>query len=295
MDPAGAASVTRFHRIWRGIRTSPRLPTAIVLFFIIVGVASPYIAPHDPIQVYPGKLFLPPVGLAGSSNQHLLGTDQLGRDLLSRIIIGTRVSLQVAALAALIAGGVGTVVGITLGYMGGIVDKVGSRIVDALLAVPLLLVAILFSVTLGPGLFNLVLAMSILLWARIARVVRGEALRLTQEPFIDAARSMGASDFRIMWRHILPNLFNTVVVVVTLWVGQIITLEASLSFLGAGIPPPNPSWGQMVFDGRRFITSAWWLTILPGLCILAVVVAFNLVGDWIRDVTDPRMRGLRRP
>jgi peptide/nickel transport system permease protein len=276
---------------WR--RSLARLPwTAFVIIAVMVFVAifAPVLAPHSPTeQSLPDKL-KPPAWQEGGSTKHLLGTDVLGRDLLSRLVYGARVSLTVAAFALLSGGTIGLAVGILAGYLGGRPDSFLMRVVDATLTFPTILIALLLSVSLGPGLGTIVLAITVIIWARFARVVRGEVLGVKARDFVALARVHGCSHLRIMARHIVPNVMNTFMVLMTLHIGFVIIVEASLSFLGAGIPPPTPSWGQMVADGRSHIASAWWIAVVPGTAIMLVVLAFNLFGDWLRDWLDPRLR-----
>jgi peptide/nickel transport system permease protein len=270
-----------------------RLPwTAFVIIavMLVVAVFAPLIAPHSPTeQSLPDKL-KPPAWQEGGSAKHLLGTDLLGRDLFSRLVYGARVSLTVAAFALLSGGLIGLAIGIIAGYLGGRIDSILMRVVDATLTFPTILIALLLAVSLGAGLRTIVLAITVIIWARFARVVRGEVLGVRSRDFVSLARVHGCSSPRIMLVHIVPNVMNTFMVLLTLHIGFVIIVEASLSFLGAGIPPPTPSWGQMVADGRSHIASAWWLAVMPGAAIMLVVLAFNLFGDWLRDWLDPRLR-----
>jgi len=270
-----------------------RLPwTAFVIIavMVVVAVFAPLIAPHSPTeQSLPDKL-KPPAWQEGGSAKHLLGTDLLGRDLFSRLVYGARVSLTVAAFALLSGGLIGLAVGIIAGYLGGRIDSILMRVVDATLTFPTILIALLLAVSLGAGLRTIVIAITVIIWARFARVVRGEVLGVRGRDFVSLARVHGCSSPRIMLVHIVPNVMNTFMVLLTLHIGFVIIVEASLSFLGAGIPPPTPSWGQMVADGRSHIASAWWLAVMPGAAIMLVVLAFNLFGDWLRDWLDPRLR-----
>jgi peptide/nickel transport system permease protein len=274
-------------------RDFSRLPWTsfvIIAVLVVLAVLAPLIAPHSPTeQSLPDKL-KPPVWQEGGSTKHLLGTDLLGRDLFSRLVYGARVSLTVAAFALLSGGLIGLAVGIVAGYLGGRTDSFLMRIVDATLTFPTILIALLLAVSLGAGLKTIVLAITVIIWARFARVVRGEVLGVKARDFVALARVHGCSHLRIMAVHIVPNVMNTFMVLLTLHIGFVIIAEASLSFLGAGIPPPTPSWGQMVADGRSHIASAWWLAALPGAAIMLVVLAFNLFGDWLRDWLDPRLR-----
>src|SRR2546425_11125907 len=268
----------------------PWVSFSIIAVLALVAVLAPLVAPPSATeQSLPDKL-LPPAWQEGGSTKYLLGTDVLGRDVLSRLIYGARVSLIVAAAALLAGGGVGLVVGIVSGYLGGRTDSVLMRVVDATLTLPTVLIALLLAVSLGQGLGTISIAITVLIWARFARVVRGEALAVKTRDFVALARVHGCSHLRIMAVHIVPNVLNTFMVLLTLHIGFVIIVEASLPFLGAGIPPPTPSWGQMVADGRSHIASAWWLSVVPGAAIMLVVLAFNLFGDWLRDWLDPRLR-----
>jgi peptide/nickel transport system permease protein len=270
-----------------------RLPwtaMAIIAILVLLAVFAPLLATHSPTeQSLPDKL-RPPAWQQGGSSANLLGTDTLGRDLWSRLVYGARVSLTVAMFALLSGGLIGLGIGIIAGYVGGRTDSTLMRIVDATLTFPTILIALLLAVSLGPGLRTIVLAITVIIWARFARVVRGEVLTVKTRDFVALARVHGCSHLRIMLVHIMPNVLNTFMVLLTLHIGFVIIVEASLSFLGAGIPPPTPSWGQMVADGRSHIASAWWLSALPGAAIMAMVLAFNLFGDWLRDWLDPRLR-----
>ncbi len=276
---------------WRGeLARLPWIPFAIIAALVLVALFAPLIAPHSPTeQSLPEKL-RPPFWQAGGSRAHLLGTDGLGRDMLSRLVYGARVSLTAAACALLVGGSVGLTIGIMAGYVGGRVDAALMRIVDATLSFPTILIALLLAVSLGQGLRTIVIAIALIIWARFARVVRGEVLAVKTRDFVALARVHGCSSLRIMAVHILPNVMNTFMVLLTLHIGFVIIVEASLSFLGAGIPPPTPSWGQMVADGRSLIASAWWVSVMPGVAIMLMVLAFNSFGDWLRDWLDPRLR-----
>jgi peptide/nickel transport system permease protein len=268
----------------------PWVSFSIIVVLIVAAILAPVISPHSPTeQSLPDKL-LPPAWQEGGSTKHLLGTDTLGRDVLSRLLYGARVSLTVAAAALLAGGGVGLVLGIVAGYAGGRTDSFIMRVVDATLTFPTILIALLLAVSLGQGLRTIAIAITVIIWARFARIVRGEVLAVKTRDFVALAKVHGCSHLRIMAIHIVPNVLNTFMVLLTLHIGFVIIVEASLSFLGAGIPPPTPSWGQMVADGRSHIASAWWLSVVPGVAIVLVVLAFNLFGDWLRDWLDPRLR-----
>ena len=273
-------------------RRWPVVSIAIIALFAIVGALAPLLSPGDPFEQSLRRRFTPPVWEAGGTWTHVLGTDGLGRDLLSRIVWGSRVSLAAGVVTVLLASAVGAMVGLVAGYYGGRADATLMRITDATLSFPIILLALILAVTVGPSFVNVVVAIAVILWARYARVIRGQVLALMELDFITQARLAGASAWRIIIRHLLPNTLNTLVVLVTLQVGYVIIVEASLSFLGAGIPPPTPAWGSMIAEGRDFVTSAWWVSFFPGLAILLVVLAFNLLGDWLRDTLDPRLRQL---
>jgi peptide/nickel transport system permease protein len=228
--------------------------------------------------------------MEGGRTAYLLGTDKLGRDILSRVFYGARVSLSVSLLVIFITATFGTILGIVSGYLGGRTDTLIMRTTDISLAFPAVFIALLLAVTLGPSFKTVVLAISIIGWAPYARLVRGEALKLREADFVAQARIIGSSSLRIMIRHIFPNIINPLIVIATMMVGLMILVEATLSYLGAGIPPPTPSWGSMVSDGRNLIDRAWWISFFPGLAIGMVVLSGNFLGDWLRDKLDPRLR-----
>jgi peptide/nickel transport system permease protein len=274
------------------MRSTPWLCILVITTMVLMALFAPLLAPYSPIDQTLRDKLLPPFWLEGGSFKYVLGTDAFGRDILSRLIYGARVSLLVAILALTAGGGVGLVVGILAGYMGGVVDSILMRLVDAAFTFPAILFALLLAVTLGQGLGTLVIAISLLLWASFARVIRGEVLALKQRDFVALAKVRGCSEPRIMLTHILPNVLNTFMVLVTLNIGVVVIAEASLSFLGAGIAPPTPTWGLMVSEGRGRISEAWWVSLIPGLAITALVLSVNVFGDWLRDRLDPRLRQL---
>ncbi len=274
------------------MRQLPWTSIIIIGAVVFAAVFAPFLTTYSTIDhTLPDKL-LPPFWEAKGSTKYLLGTDIFGRDVLTRLLYGARVSLIVTGLSLLVGGGVGLLIGIVSGYTGGRLDSLLMRLVDAAFTFPAILFALLLAVTMGQGLDTLVIAISLLLWAGFARVIRGEVLGLKERDFVALAKVHGCSEVRIMATHILPNVMNTFMVLVTLNVGVVIVAEASLSFLGAGIPPPTPSWGLMVAEGRGKISSAWWLSLIPGIAITLVVLAFNLFGDWLRDRLDPKLRQL---
>jgi peptide/nickel transport system permease protein len=274
------------------MRKAPWIPMVIITLMVFMAVFAPSLAPYSPIDQTLRDKLLPPFWLDGGSAQYLLGTDAFGRDILSRLIYGARVSLIVALLALTAGGGIGLAVGILAGYLGGTLDNLLMRLVDAAFTFPAILFALLLAVTMGQGLGTLVIAISLLLWASFARVIRGEVLALKHRDFVALAKVRGCSSLRIMLTHILPNVLNTFMVLVTLNIGVVIIAEASLSFLGAGIPPPTPTWGLMISEGRGHIADAWWIALIPGIAITLLVLSVNLFGDWLRDRLDPRLRQL---
>ncbi len=273
-------------------RRLPWIPMLVIATMIVMAVLAPLLAPHDSINQTLKDKLLPPMWLEGGMPKYVLGTDAFGRDILSRLIYGARVSLIVALLALIAGGGVGLLVGVLAGYLGGWVENLLMRLVDAAFTFPAILFALLLSVTMGQGMMTLIIAISLLLWASFARIIRGEVLALKQRDFVALAKVRGCSATRIMLTHILPNVLNTFMVLVTLNIGVVIIAEASLSFLGAGIPPPTPTWGLMVSEGRGRIADAWWVSLIPGLAITMLVLSVNLFGDWLRDRLDPRLRQL---
>jgi len=280
----------------RGRRTfallagAPIIPLLIIGLFVLAAIFANFLTPYSPTQPNLALRLLPPFWVEGGQLAHPLGTDLLGRDMLTRIMYGARVSLTVAVAVILVAKTIGVVVGITAGYFGGWVDAALMRLADATLAFPGILFAIVLVVALGAGLWNVVLAISLLDWAGTSRVIRGEVLSLKNRDFVAQAKVAGCSPLRIMAVHLFPNIINTLIVLSTLQVGSVILAEASLSFLGAGVPAPAPAWGQMVSNGKAYLTTAWWLAFFPGMAIVLVVLAFNMLGDWLRDVLDPKMR-----
>ncbi len=263
---------------------------AICVALVLTAVLAPYLAPHDPTVGSLGERLIPPSWTERGSSKHPLGTDVLGRDVLSRLIYGARISLAVSMLAIIFAGCVGSILGILAGYLGGWVDTIVMRVVDLALSFPVILLALLFGVLLGPSFFNIILVISLILWSQYARMARGETLKIKGSDFVDLARTAGCSSTSIMLRHILPNVASSLIILATLQVGTVIIVEASLSFLGVGVPPPTPAWGSMIADGRSYIVSAWWLCIFPGLAILLTVLSVNILGDTLIDVLNPALR-----
>jgi peptide/nickel transport system permease protein len=258
----------------------------IVASFIFIAIFGPYIAPYDPYRTDIANRFLPP------SPSHLLGTDKLGRDVLSRVLHGAGYSAKAGLAVLAIAVPIGIILGGIAGLFGGWVDEIIMRITDIFLAFPYLILAMAFSAALGPTLKNAMLALSLVWWPLYTRLVRGQALSVRESAYVEAARSRGASKFSIMFRHILPNCLSPILVTFTLDMGAIILATAALSFLGFGAQPPLPEWGRMVSGGRIYLFQAWWVPMFPGLAIALTVLGFNLLGDGIRDALDPKLRRL---
>ncbi len=271
----------------------PTIPLAILAFLVLIAVFANVLAPYNPEIGSLGDRFRPPAWQAGGDSRHLLGTDHIGRDVLSRLLFGARVSLYIGFTAVIFAGTVGTALGILAGYLGGWVDQVIMRITDAWLALPALTFAIFLAAIIGPSENNIVIILALVYWTRYARVVRGEVLSLKERDFVRLAIVAGCSKWTIMRRHILPNVANSAIVLATLMLGVVIVAEAALSFLGVGVPPPKPAWGLMLADGKKgMMAGYWWLTVLPGMCIMCLVLSANLLGDWLRVKLDPQLRQL---
>ncbi len=272
----------------------PVLPLTILIPFVLVAVFADVIAPYDPTEPIPGAgIFDPPFWVQGANPAAWLGTDFQGRDVLSRLIHGARVSLIVGVMGTVVAGGIGTTLGVLSGYLGGWVDQVIMRITDAWLALPALVFAIFLATMVGPSMWNIIIILGAVYWTRYARVIRGEVLSLREREFVKLSEIAGASSARVILRHVLPNVVNSAMVLASLTIGVVIIAEASLSFLGVGVPPPQPAWGSMLADGRSMLmVGDWWLTVLPGLCIMMVVLATQLMGDWLRVRLDPQLRNM---
>jgi peptide/nickel transport system permease protein len=269
----------------------PVVPVAILLFFLVIpAIFAPLVAPHDPLKGSLSKRLKPPVWAEGGSIEYLLGTDKMGRDLLSRMIYGSRISLLVSFMAVGVGGSMGTTLGLISGYFGGKIDALIMRLVDITLSLPTILLALVLVSALGPSFGTVITVIALVIWARYARQARAETLTVKEQDFVARARVAGASHLRIMVRYIFPNIVNTLVVLATLQVGAIILLESTLSFLGVGIPRPTPAWGVMVADGRELIVTAWWVSMFPGISIMLTVLSLNLFGDWLRDHLDPKLK-----
>lgn len=291
LQPGFAEEIPRRPRRLNPARIIPAIFGGIIVLSVsLMAIFAPAISPSDPYsQSLPDRLS-PPSWLPNGMSEHFLGTDSLGRDILSRIIHGSRISLAVGVAAVIFSGSIGLPLGLLAGYFGGWVDSILARIADVQQAIPFLILAIAVVAVIGPSLQNLILVLAITTWVLYFRVVRGEALSLREEEYIWAARAVGCENWRIIWRHIFPNLLPSVIVIATLLVANMILFEASLSFLGLGVQPPTPTWGRMVSEGRDYLATAWWIPVFPGLAILITVLGINLLGDWVRDVLDPRRR-----
>ncbi len=274
----------------RDRRWPPTVPLVIVGALVACALLAPLLAPHSPLEGSLGERLVAPIGMDGAKPGHLLGTDRHGRDTLSRLLYGARISLAVSVIGISLTGTLGSFIGLLAGFLGGWVDTLLMRLVDISLSLPGILIAVLLSVVFEPSFTNVIIVVVFLLWPSYARLVRGETLGLKQQEFVALARVAGCSSLTIMIRHIVPNLAPSILVLATLHVGYVIVLEAALSFLGVGIPPPTPSWGVMVADGRGLIEQAWWISILPGIAILVTVLSLNILGDWVRDRLDPKLR-----
>lgn len=275
-----------------GSRDVPWFPAVILGALVFTAVFAAYLAPQSPTDGDISAKLIPPVWMEGGSSEHPLGTDRFGRDVLSRIIYGSRISLLVSLIAIGVAGTFGTVLGLISGYRGGLTDTLLMRLTDIALSLPTILIAVVLVAVSEPSFRNVVLVIALLLWPRFARQIRGETLGVKEQDFVALAVVAGRSSAWIISRHILPNVMPTLLVISTLQVGYVILLEGTLSFLGVGVPPPNPAWGLMIADGRGFLATAWWITLFPGLAMLLTVLAVNLMGDWLRDHLDPRLRQL---
>ncbi len=299
-NPTSAATINGTRAValplrWRlaSLRGYPVIPIAIIVITALVAIFAEQIAPHNPEVGLLGERFKPPAWQTGGSEKYLLGTDHLGRDVLSRLIFGARVSMIVGFMAVIVAGVIGTGLGIISGYLGGWVDQVIMRLTDTWLALPGVTFAIFLAAIVGPSLWNIVVILGAVFWTRYARVIRGEVLSLKEREFVRLAIVANCSKWTIMRRHILPNVINSAIVLATLQLGVVIIAEATLSFLGVGVPPPQPAWGLMLADGKRGLMAGyWWLTVMPGTCIMLMVLAANLLGDWLRVKLDPQLRQL---
>ncbi len=259
----------------------------VMCVLLITAIGAPLLSPHDPALTNLRLRNMPPPWEAGGSTQHLLGTDPVGRDILSRIIYGARVSLSISLIVTLLAAAIGILLGLLAGYYGGWLDQVVMRIADLFLAFPFILLAITIIAVLGAGIINLIVVFVVAGWVSYARLVRGQVLSIKQAQYVEAVRVAGARDSRVLMHHILPNVIAPVIVLATLQIGGVVLAESALSFLGLGVNPSTPTWGTMINEGRLYFYNAWWVITFPGLAILIAVLGINMFGDWLRDVLDP--------
>jgi peptide/nickel transport system permease protein len=291
---AGSEQAQRsdLRRAWKKFIGTPAVVAATIFLLLLVTVAifAPQIAPHDPLEQDLIKSLMPPAFQSGGNWSFPLGTDSLGRDLLSRIIYGARVSMSIGGVAVIFSGTLGVLVGLLAGYYGRWVDAVLMRLADIQLAFPFILLAIAVMSVLGASLLNIILVLGITGWVVYARVVRGAVLVVKQQDYVQAAKAMGARDGRVMFKHVLPNITASVTVLATFAFAQFILAEAALSFLGLGVRPPTPTWGGILAEGRDYMAMGWWITTFPGIAIMLTVLAVNIVGDWLRDMLDPNLR-----
>ena len=274
------------------VRNWPVLSIVILTIMVFFALLAPLVSPHDPLFSTLRSRNAPPVWYADGTWTYILGADTIGRDMLSRLFYGARISLMVMAFSLVFGTIIGTALGLIAGYFGGLIDEFIMRLVDIFLGLPFVLVAMVLALVLGTSLTTMIIVLAVLTWAGFVRNVRGEVLSLRERDYVALARIAGASLPRILLMHILPGVINTVLVIATLRSGQLILAESFLSFLGAGIPPPTPTWGAMIADGRNYLRDAWWISFFPGLAIFLTVMALNFLGDWLRDKLDPRLRQL---
>ncbi len=281
-------------RILGGLRRAPKGALLILCCLIASAIFADLVAPHDPEIGDPRQRLLPPFWEDRGTLGHPLGTDTMGRDILSRIIYGSRISLLAAVAAVLFAACLGTAAGVLAGFFGGWVDHIIMRVTDAWLSIPTVMFGTLMAVIMGPGVFNIVIIMGLVFWTRYARVTRGETLSLKTRDFVQLAIIAGCGKLWIMRRHILPNVLPNVITLASLQVGVVVVVEASLTFLGVGVPPPKPAWGLMLAEGRGgLVAGYWWLVVFPGVAIALLVMSFNVIGDWLRLYLDPHYRNLQ--
>ena len=291
--PDQPAMPSRWQQIRAKLGAAPLIPLLILIALVLTAVFADILAPHDPTVGNLRYRYRPPVWLERGTADFILGTDHIGRDVLSRLIYGSRISLFVAVTAVLIAGSIGTALGILSGFRGGWVDQVVMRLTDAWLALPAVSFAILLAALTKPSEWNVAIILGVVYWTRYARVIRGEVLSLKERDFVRLATVAGCSRARMMWIHIVPNIANSAIVLATLQLGVAIIAEATLSFLGVGVAPPKPAWGLMLAEGKAGLMAGyWWLSVFPGVCIMLIVLSANLIGDWFRVWSDPQLRQL---
>ena len=293
MFPSQPVVLSAWRKITGRLRSAPLIPMTILTALVLTAVFADFLAPHDPTIGNLRLRYRPPVWQERGSTEFFLGTDHMGRDVLSRIIYGSRISLMVGVAAVVVAGIIGTALGVLSGFLGKWVDQVVMRFTDAWLALPPVAFAILLAAVLRPSEWNIVVILGGVYWTRYARVIRGEVLSLKERDYVRLATVAGCTRAKIMWTHILPNIANSAVVLMTLQLGVVIIAEATLSFLGVGVAPPKPAWGLMLSEGKAgLMTGYWWLSVFPGVCIMLVVLAASALGDWFRVWSDPQLRQL---
>lgn len=274
----------------RGLRWRLLITSIVVALYVIAAIFGPMIVDYDPVQTRTEDRLLPPGATLSNGETAWLGTDQLGRDLFAQVLEGSRISLLVAAGVLIVGGSVGLILGLVSGYFGGVIDSAIMRVADVQLAFPGILLAILIAGVLGPSVFNVIVTLAVTRWVLFARVARGSTLATKERDFVDSARVLGASNFRILRKYILPSILTPLLVTATVQVGLMIVAEASLSFLGLGVPLDQPSWGSTIANGRDYVTTAWWIATMPGIALTVVVVSIGLLGDEIRDILDPNLQ-----
>ncbi|WP_438313140.1 ABC transporter permease [Sporosarcina sp. FA9] len=262
----------------------------LVVSILLISIFAPFLATHDPAETDPIHRLQPPVWLESGTTDHVLGTDNLGRDIWSRLVYGSRISIIVGIGAVIVSGSIGSILGLLAGYHGRWVNALIMRLADSFLAIPTILLMLVVLAVVGPGIITLIFVIGVTNWVSYARVIRGEVLSIKEQDYIKAAKGIGAKNNRILFRHILPNVYSSLIVISTLNVATAIILEASLSFLGLGIKPPDVSWGGILSDGRQYIATSWWVATFPGLAITITVLGIIFLGDWLRDVIDPHMK-----
>jgi len=277
-------------RLGKGPRRVPIGAMILLAPLVVFGVFGSVIAPHETMIIDPANAVRPPAWMDGGSWSYLLGTDKFGRDLLSVLIIGARTSLIVTIVGVLFAGVIGVVLGLLAGYFGKWIDNLIMRVVDIVMSIPGILFMLLLAAALGPGIKTIIVSMGLLMWCGYTRVMRGEVLSIKEREFVSMAKVMGVGRFRILWRHILPSVGSTVIVMGSLQAGGAIMMEGGLSFLGLGVQPPYTTWGRIIAENRNVITTAWWVPVFAGLLMIMAIWGFNVLGDWLRDIMDPKMR-----
>ena len=292
LDRLSGASDGKIVKCWKFLRRWPVLSAAIIVILTFVAIFAPLIVPHDPLDSVLLERNVPPAWYEEGTMKYPLGKDPIGRDVLSRLIMGTRISLMIVAVSMIVGTVVGTGLGLIAGFKGGIIDEIIMRAVDIWFGIPFILVALIIAVVVGPGLTTMMGLLALASFGGFVRQVRAEVLSLKERDYVALARVAGASTTRILMVHILPGVSSTVMVIATMSTGGLILAESFLSFVGAGVPPPTPTWGAMVADGRGYMRDAWWITVVPGVAILITVMSLNFLGDWLRDKLDPRLRQL---